>query len=211
MEQDLFAKKKQLETTEVMANIKVQYCLLKIMPITIRKEDIKAAANKCTQVSAYAIGAWKWTTQENHYLRMKLNGIPTTRIVDTGCLGVVILEGCYQQLELKEDRETSMRIKTAGKCNAYTKCKVFSKINIRVGKSSVDLPAVVLPRGYYNILLGIEWLTKVRGILDPNARTVLVSREVIKLENLAQPEEQRILFTKEVSEISYKETREHNW
>ena len=79
----------------------------------------------------------------------KVNGEPVVAIVDTGSAKVVISEGYFERLGLKEDDEVEYTIASATSTNKKLR-KVFG-FEIAVGKNRRCISAIVLEGLHFEV------------------------------------------------------------
>lgn len=65
------------------------------------KDKVKKGKDQASIV--YLVEHFKWLLKGALATQAKIEGQKVVAIVDTGCSGVVVLQGCYERLELKED------------------------------------------------------------------------------------------------------------
>ena len=80
-----------------------------------------------------------------------------TAIIETGCLRVIIYKRCMERLVLVADAEIEFMLNTA-EGTAKKHQLVFERMKVGVGKSIVALPAIVVDRSHFDLLLGVIWI-----------------------------------------------------
>ena len=61
------------------------------------------------------------------------------------------------------------------------KSLVFEEMNIRVGRSVVALPVIVVDRSHFDLLLGVNWLKEVSAEFNFEKNQLIIEGETIML------------------------------
>ena len=96
-----------------------------------------------------------------------LEGKPITAIIDTKYSGVIVSKCCINNLGLIADSQIDFIFNTAVGTTEKQHL-IFEKVKIIVGKHSVQLPVIVMNKGYFDVLLEVNWIKKIRAELDFN-------------------------------------------
>ena len=152
------------------------------------KEEIKKEVKEIKDQDSiiYLVEHFKWSWKEALAIQAEINGRKVVAIVDTGYSGVVVLQGCYERLKLKEDDVVLFSI-TLAINTAKKPWKVFKVLKIKVGSSELSLLAMVLDGLYFNTFLGMSWLNKVKGKNDKVKNELNLKGEVFEMKTFVEP------------------------
>lgn len=131
--------------------------------------------------------SFSWSKKSALILPACIEGKSVIAVIDTGCSGVVISQGCFERLKLKEDDSVEFTLTSAVDTVKKSR-KVFKGLEIKVGSSVTKLPAIVLEGLHFDALLGVNWITSVNAKLDVAKNTIQVNNEEITLQSFSEPE-----------------------
>ena len=91
---------------------------------------------------------FQWSKDSAVFIEAKIFGVKIAAVVNTGCSGVAISQGCFECLNLQEDEVVDFLLTLA--TGTFRKpIKYFKKLSITVGKSVTFLPVIVLEGLHY--------------------------------------------------------------
>ena len=90
-------------------------------------------------------------------IKVELEGKEALIIIDIGYLGIINLQRFVDRLKLTADAEIDFTLNTADG-TVEKQISVFEKLRIKVGKSEVSLPVIVVGGSHFDLLLGVNWI-----------------------------------------------------